>query len=151
MYCCGFRRLARFLKSLKLRWHRYVKSTMNNYILCKLMNQACTLECTQACTPECTLRSKTQVDNDKAFHQRKSKGTQIEQGLSRALLYLRIAGNVCKFHGIVPSANFVRGVMRRHVGGDQKKLSVHNYPQPEKHVGRNPHNILSAKCSTLIN
>ena len=85
---------------------------MNNYIL--LYNQACTLER--------TLRSKTQVDNDEAFSQRKSNGTQIEQELSDALLYLPHSWKPSQIsrYCLVPRI-FVRGTRKR-VGGDPKKL-----------------------------
>ena len=76
----------------------------------------------QAWTVECTLCLKTQVDNEKAFLQRKSNGAQIEQGLFGALLYLphswkpsRIS-QYCRLRRI-----FVRGTRKR-VSSDPKKL-----------------------------
>ena len=84
----------------------------------------CCIVKNQACTVECMLRSKTQVDKDKAFLQRKSNRTKIEQGLSGALLYLphswkpsRIS-RYCRLPWI-----FVRG-MRKRVGGPKKLFAT---------------------------
>ena len=68
------------------------------------------------------LRSRTQVDNDKAFLQCKSNGTQIEQGLSGALLYLPHSWKPSRIsrYSWLPQI-FVQGTRKR-VGGDPKKF-----------------------------
>ena len=85
---------------MQLRYHRrYVKSTINNYILLYIIKSS--MHSRVSGTPE------TQVDNDKTFLQGKSNGTQMEQRLYLAHCCIYpIAGNLCKCHGIAAFSEF---------------------------------------------